>query len=399
MTTKKNKLKILICGTTYYPSFNGQAIFTTSLAEGLANRGHEVWMVTPSEYGKPYQIDHNSVHIYTVSSVDLKAIHENSYTTFVPDLDVIRLYRRFKPDIVHLHDHYPLSKCILKFARRQNIPVIGTNHFVPENLAPYVPLLPKLWPVFNRLLWWWMKRVYNHLDLVTAPSQTAVNILKSQGLRVPAYPISCGVDFSRFRPIPHVDRSAIRQRFDLDPTRTTFLFVGRVDAEKKLDILIRAIRHLNRPDIQLAVTGSGAALHAYQALVEELSVQDQVRFTGFVSDADLPLLHNSVDVFAMPSEAELLSIASLEAMATGLPLLVARSKALPELVNHGQNGYLFAPGSVEDAARWMGQLADHPETWPSMGAASLEKVQPHSIDNVLERYENLYRVCLTGKPD
>ena len=186
------------------------------------------------------------------------------------------------------------------------------------------------------------------------------------------------------------------ERYGLDTERITFLFVGRVDAEKRVDVLIRAVKKLQRPDIQLAVTGSGAALPTYQALAEELGVQDQVRFTGFVPDVDLPQLLNSVDIFAMPSEAELLSIASLEAMASARPLLLARSKALPELVMTGRNGYLFTAGDVDDAARCMELLANHPEQRRQMGAASLEQVQSHSLANVLKRYEELYSACLAG---
>jgi 1,2-diacylglycerol 3-alpha-glucosyltransferase len=387
-------MRILIAGETYAPSFNGQAMFTTRLAEGLAARGHQVCVVTPSEYGKPYQISRNGVQINTVKAIELKFLHQQAYASFLPDVEVRRIFKRFRPEILHLQDHYPMCKCTLRFARLYGIPAVGTNHFMPENLAPYVPVIPRFWPLFNGLLWWWMKRVFNRLDLATAPSRTAVEILKAQGVNVPLQPVSCGVNLQRFQPDQAVDRAAVRRKYGLHPHQTAFLFVGRVDAEKKVDVLIRAVKLLERNDIQLVVTGNGAALHTYQGLAAQLGVEDRLHFTGFVEERDLPLLLNSVDIFAMPSEAELLSIASLEAMATARPLLAARAKALPELVDEGNNGYLFAPGDVVDAARCMALLADHPERWPEMGAASLKKVQPHSLETVLGRYEELYARCL-----
>jgi 1,2-diacylglycerol 3-alpha-glucosyltransferase len=389
-------VRILITGTTYAPALNGQSIFTTNLAEGLARLGHQVCMVTPSDYFKPYEIERNGVMISNISSIDLSMLHNQAAVSLMPDFEVKRIFKEFAPDIVHVHDHYPLSKCVLKYARLNHLPVVGTNHFVPENLAPYVPLLPRLWSVFSKLLWWWMKRVYNHLDLVTAPSRTAVEILRAQNLKEPIQPVSCGVNFDHFKVIPTANRRQMFHHFGLAYSPVTFLFVGRVDAEKKVDVLIRAVKLLNRKDIQLVVAGKGAALSGYQSLAHDLGVSDQVHFTGFVIEPELPLLLNCIDVFAMPSEAELLSIASLEAMATGKPLLVARSKALPELVDDGVNGYLFEPGSVQDAARCMALLADHPEDRPRMGAASLEKVKAHSVDAVLKRYEELYRGCLKG---
>ncbi len=387
-------MRILITGTTYAPALNGQAIFTTSLAEGLARLGHRVCMVTPSDIGTAYKIDRNGVLVHNVGSIDLSLLHNQAYASLLPDREIRRIFDEFKPQIVHLHDHYPLSKCVLKYARQTGVPVVGTNHFVPENLAPYVPLLPRLWSVFSRLLWWWMKRVYNRLDLVTAPSRTAVEILRAQHLKEPIHPVSCGVSFDRFKVMPLADRRVTFHHFGLDPACFTFLFVGRVDGEKKVDVLIRALKLLNRKDIQLVVAGKGAALSEYQALARALGVSRQVHFTGFVIDNDLPTLLNCIDVFAMPSEAELLSIASLEAMATGKPLLAARSKALPELVTDGENGYLFEPGSLQDAARCMALLADHPERLAAMGAASLERVKKHGVENVLKRYEELYRWCL-----
>ena len=174
-----------------------------------------------------------------------------------------------------------------------------------------------------------------------------------------------------------------------------FFFVGRVDREKRLDVIIRAIRLLNRDDIRFVIAGNGAAKVRLIALVRELGLEQKVHFTGFIPSTDLPSVLNSIDVFAMPSEAELLSIASLQAMAWARPMLVADAVALPELVTADGNGFLFRPGDVDDAARCMTALADHPERWASMGAASLEHVLPHGLERIVHRYEELYRAVLS----
>jgi glycosyltransferase involved in cell wall biosynthesis len=164
-----------------------------------------------------------------------------------------------------------------------------------------------------------------------------------------------------------------------------------VDREKRLDVMLRAMKLLKRDDVQLAVAGRGAATNEYQALAKHLELGPRVVFTGFIPNEDLHVLLNSVDVFTMPSEAELLSIASLEAMACGRPLLLANAVALPELVQHGVNGFLFEPGSPEDAARCMQELAEHPERWAAMGKASVLRAQEHGLDRTLARYEELYQ--------
>jgi len=387
-------MRILITGSTYAPAFNGQSIFTTNLAEGMARRGHEVWVLLPSNNGKPYSLERNGVHIHKVSAIELSFLHSEAYTCIFPGAEVRRFFKDFNADIIHLQDHFPLSVSVMLQARRSKIKLVGTNHFMPENLLPYIPLSPVLKPVLNRILWEWMKFTYNRVDVVVAPSRTAADIIRKQHMRVPVQAISCGVSLQRFHPDNSIDRKTFRARYGLDLQRTTFLFVGRVDGEKRVDVLIRAIKAMKRDDIQLAVTGKGAALSGLKALAHDLKVDDLVRFTGFVPDTDLPGLLNSIDVFAMPSEAELLSIASLEAMATARPILAANSQALPELVTDAVNGYLFKPGSVSDAMRCMLLLADHPEKWPAMGAASLEKVQSHSLENMLTCYEQLYQQLL-----
>ncbi len=386
-------MRILICGTTYHPALNGQAIFTVNLAEGLAKQGHEVAVVYPSEEGKAYSRTRKGVRLETTDSLSLSFIHPDSFVPLPSRKRIRQILDDFRPDIVHIQDHYPTSRSMVLEAKKRKLKIVGTNHFMPENLAPYVPGLSKIKPLYNWILWNWMLEVYNRVDVVTTQSRVAADIVRTQGLRVPVFPASCGINLSRFHPDPSVDRLACRARYGLDPRRTIFLFVGRVDKEKRVDVLLRAFQYIKRDDIQLVIAGSGAALNDYQALAKSLNLGDKVRFTGFIHE-NLHVLLNSVDVFTMPSEAELLSLASLEAMACGRPVLLADAVALPDLVTQGVNGYLFKPGDSQDAAHYMELLASQPERWETMGKASVEKAQYHSLENTIKRYETLYKDTL-----
>ena len=387
-------MRVLIVASANYIAFHGQAIFTVNLAEGLVRNSHEVMVVAGSDRGHAYREQINGVQLETVGALSLKAIHPDSYLTLFPSFAVGRILDVFHPDIVHIQDHYPLSRAMVLAARWRGIKLVGTNHFMPDNLAPYVPLVSRIKPLFNWVLWHWMREVYDRLDAVAAPSRTAAEMLKNVGLRPPVSPISCGADTNLFRPNPSVDRLAWRLRYGINPIRKVFFFVGRVDREKCLDVIIRAVGLLDRDDIQFVIAGKGAAKVCLMTQVQELGLEQKVHFTGFIPNSDLPSILNSIDIFTMPSEAELLSIASLQAMACARPMLVADAVALPELVTADGNGLLFHPSDVDDAARCMASLADHPERWPAMGAASLERVQPHSLENIVHRYEDLYRNVL-----
>jgi len=281
---------------------------------------------------------------------------------------------------------------VLRAGRLYKIPLVGTNHFLPENLTYNLRIPTWLRPPVHRLLWQNMLEVFNTLHAVTTPTETAVCILRQQQIQAPIQAISCGVDQTRFKPRPEINRPEMRLRYGLDPAKTLFIYVGRVDREKGLDVLMQAFKTLQRDDIQLAIVGqSSSYLNALSSLRQHLSLQHQVIFTGFVSSEDLPPLLNSADIFVMPSGAELQSIATLEAMSSGLPVLAADARALPELVEHNVNGYLFAVDNVTDAARGIAALADNQDQWARMGAASLVTVRAHSLPNTIQRYTSLYK--------
>lgn len=390
-------MRILIAASSNYIAFHGQAIFTINLAEGLTHNGHSVMVAAGSERGQPYHGNINGVQLEAVRALSLKIIHPDSYIPFFPSFTAGRILDSFDPDIIHIQDHYPLSRAMVLAGRRRGIKLVGTNHFMPENLAAYVPLISRIKPLFNWVLWHWMREVYDRLDAVAGPSQTAVKILKEVGLKTQVFPISCGVNTDLFRPIIPVDRLAWRTSYGIDTNKIIFFFVGRVDREKCLDVIIKAVQILDSDNIQFVIAGNGAVKADLMELVKRLKLEEKVRFTGFIPNSDLPSILNSIDIFAMPSDAELLSIASLQAMACARPMLVANAVALPELVTDNQNGLLFRPGDVNDAARCMTVLADHPERWPAMGAASLERVKTHSLQNIVHRYEDLYNLVLSTK--
>jgi 1,2-diacylglycerol 3-alpha-glucosyltransferase len=132
-------MRILISSSSYAPAANGQAVFTVNLAEGLAKRGHEVVVVVDSDQGRTNQKLVNGVTIEFLKSVGVNIFHSNVYVSLFPGKDMQRVFDALKPEIVHIQDHYPSCKAALKSARQRHIKVIGTNHYMPENLAPYAP--------------------------------------------------------------------------------------------------------------------------------------------------------------------------------------------------------------------------------------------------------------------
>jgi glycosyltransferase involved in cell wall biosynthesis len=385
-------MRILLVGSTYYPGSNGQAVFSIRLAEGLAQAGNQVLFVTPADrlFSRCEII--NGVTIQQRGSLPLTLFHPEAYFNLPIDFALGGIIDQFQPDIIHIQDHYPISRSVFAAVRRRGLPVVGTNHFFPESILPYLPrFLPIKRSQIIEILWWTMLTLYNQFDLVVTPTETAAVILRRQKIHVPVVPVSCGVDLHRFYRDPKIDCQAVRREFGLDPKRSIFLYVGRLDGEKRVDILIRAFAHLKRDDARLVIVGKGADGGALASLARQLHVEKQVKFTGYIANATLPLILNSVDFFCMPSPMESLCIATLEAMACGLPILAARARALPELVEDRTNGYLFNPNEVEDAARGMEYLLDMGPRREAMRHASVARSRPHGLENTIRRYQEVYR--------
>jgi len=383
-------LRILIASQTYAPAANGQAVFTTQLAEGLAAAGHDVVVVVPSDRWRGYREQRNGVDLVALPAIPFGMNLGDVYFTPLPVSGLPRLLDEFQPQVVNLQDHYPLCRWLARFARRRGIPMIGTNHFIPENIVHYVlPFRPGR-GVVNKILWWTMTSLYDHMDVVTTPTETAAEILRQVGLRSPVQAISCGVNLHHYAPIPGLNRDEVRREYGFDPDRILLVFVGRVDEEKDLQVILRALPGISA-NVQFGIVGEGRFESEIHRLVGELGLEDRVVFTGFVPERDLPKILQTADVFVMPSPAELQSIATLEAMATGKPVLAARARALPELIDDGVNGVLFEPGDEDDASRGIRSLLEQRSRWPEMGEAGRQKVKPHHVESTIEAYERLYR--------
>ncbi len=398
-------MRLAIATQTYDPHVNGQGAFVRHLAEGLAAAGHRVLLLTPSDASRSHRARLAGVDLLRIRALPLP--FPDVSVTVLPGPIVGEALRRFRPDVVHIHDHYPLCGSVARWAARLDLPLIATNVFLPLNMIAEVALFRAAPRLTTRILWQTVLNVFGQADVVTTPTETGAEALRRHGLRVPIRAISCGVDLSRFGVAtgePAVSREMVLGAYGLDAGRLVFLYVGRLAREKRLDVLVDAVRAANRQDVQLAIAGRGRYRGALERSARDLLASGRLVFTGFVPDADLPRLLASIDVFAMPSEAELQSIATLEAMAAGRPVLAARACALPELVHDGVNGRLFTPGDVADAASTMADLADLADRpigdrddrddrgdLVAMGAESLRIAQSHALPRTIRAYEALYR--------
>jgi glycosyltransferase involved in cell wall biosynthesis len=382
-------MKIMIANDTYPPDVNGAAYFTRRLAEGLADRDHEVHVLCPSRNLRNGVMERDGVLEHRVRSLPVP-FHESFRFSPPPFLRrrVLEAVERTRPDVVHAQGHLFVGRALIRAARQLGVPVVATNHFMPDNLVFYLHLPEMLDKKVTEWAWRDFSRVFDQADVVTAPTPFAANLAEEKGVHGPVLSVSCGMDLSRFSPTN--DGYAFKTRYGV-PERPTITYVGRLDAEKHVDELIRAMPLVRRSvDAQLVVVGDGHEHANLVSLARGQGVENCVTFTGFVADGELPAAYAAADVFCNAGTAELQSIVTMEAMATGKPVVAANARALPLLVHDGENGYLFEPGDVRGLASRLAELLPDKGEQTRMGRESLRIVARHDIGITLTTFEGLY---------
>ncbi len=216
---------------------------------------------------------------------------------------------------------------------------------------------------------------------MTTPTRRAADYLEANTQLRGVLAISCGIDASNYTP-------------NFEPrTDNLIVFVGRVTAEKHIEVLIKAMAKLDPAlDARLEIVGGGEMVKELIALAHSLGISDRITIAGYATDEFLRNALTRAAVFAMPSIAELQSIATMEALASGLPVVAANAMALPHLVHHGENGYLFEPGNVDEMAARLTDILTMPEDkLQEFKRESMKIVEAHDINRTISTFEALYR--------
>jgi glycosyltransferase involved in cell wall biosynthesis len=155
--------------------------------------------------------------------------------------------------------------------------------------------------------------------------------------------------------------------------------------------LINAIPDvIKEVDAHFLLVGSGGEYKNWLiSLVKQLDVEKYTTFTDFLDYKDYPNIYSIADLFAIPSETELQSIVTMEAVATGLPVVVVNSGALPELASMN-NGFVFEPKNSKQMADFIVKILSDEKLRKNMGKNSLKLIKRHSMESVVEQFEKIY---------
>ena len=200
-----------------------------------------------------------------------------------------------------------------------------------------------------------------------------------------------GVDFSRYSPLSPEQRASLRAQYGYAPEHVVFVYAAEFSARKNHALLLHAFAKMARecPNARLFLAGNGALREECVRLAGELNVSDRVYFAGELNG--MGPIYGMCDAAVSSSRSEGLPFNVMEAMAAGVPVAATRVKGHVDLIRPGENGLLFAPDSLEEAAAAMAQLCRSPNLRAKLSASAAADLDRYALPNVLLQVLAIYR--------
>ena len=397
---------------------NGVAVFSYRLATGLAKRGHEVMVITPSQDTKFHTKSVDGVNVVYLKSSDVKVypdqIHEvpekkkffykhGLKASFFPNSQVKRMLDVFRPDIVHVQAADPIGVAVVSYARKRRIPVVTTEHNQPEVFTEPLHVPGVMRKPINNILSAYFRNRQKKSDYVTMPTQLAIDcLLQRKDLGVPVEAVSNGVDLTVFKP-GKPDKS-IYNKYKIPTNVPILLYVGRVDPEKRVGAVVEAFRlFLDKHKLDelskvcLVVVGDGVDKSRLETQVFRLGISDSVKFLGRVMPPDLYEIYRIGDVFVTASEIETQGIVLIEAAASGLPLIAVNGGAVAEICKNEVNGRLLDTGDPRLMAEAMADILTDDKKRVLMAQNSIKIAEMHDFSRTLDKFLEIYQKVVAKK--
>jgi glycosyltransferase involved in cell wall biosynthesis len=310
-----------------------------------------------------------------------------------PNKEITEILDNFMPDVIHNQQELMIGLRALAYGHKRRVPIMTTNHVIPDNIIDNLNLPRVIQKTMigagNSII----KSYLGQFDYLTMPTNLALDMFydKKRPKNLPMRAVSNGIDLQMFtNSAPDTETLA---KYGFTKTDQIITFVGRFDIEKHIPILMQSFQSVakNLPNAKLLLIGDGDELTNLQDFAKELEIDNKTVFVGRVSREELAKLHQLATVFVMPSPAELQSIATLEAMASGKPIVAVEAGALPELAQNGKNGFSIPVDDVEKMTGAILKILTNSKLRADFGKKSLEIAKQHELGKTIEQFEQIYR--------
>ncbi len=382
LMTDEQSLRLALFTETWTPQVNGVARTLERLRDAVIARGGDVLVVTaddPDARAEPNVYRAPSAPFWAYPQLRLAWPTRNT---------VSEVLRAFSPTLVHVATEFGVGLAGRSAAQRMQLPLVTSYHTNFTAYAQYYSLGMLARPGWQYLRWFHSAGARTY-----CPTQSIVREVQAQGFQNCAV-WSRGVDTQRFSPMHK--RSALREQLGIADDVLLVTYVGRIAAEKGLDVALHAMRLAAqaRPGkIAFAVIGDGPFEQETRARTPEPRW-----IPGKLLGAELSTAYASSDLFLFPSTTDTFGNVLLEAMASGLPVVGADVGPTRELIGETR-GWLVAPGNAEAMAAALVQAVDEPALRYERATAALEFAGACSWDGVWDRlFQDYLRLQQPNRP-
>jgi glycosyltransferase involved in cell wall biosynthesis len=380
-------VRIVQVSPFFHPHAGGVESHVRGLAREFAREGHDVTVVT-SRYRHRLPLE-EPFEGYRILRSRCFGVAFNTPL----DVGTERILQRLDADVVHLHYPPPFTSYFaVRALERRLVPTCLTYHCDLYLSGAGGRLIAG---IYQRVF---LPRTLRRVDRIVVHTRSygvTSTVLRGRDLTI----IPSVVDLDRFR--PDIEASTLRGDLRLEGKRV-MAFTGRLVPHKGVDVILQALPLLPR-DVVLLVIGAGPRLPSLLGQARRLRVADRVRFCPRVSDEDLPKFLSLANVFVLPSQNRLegFGLVVAEAMAAGLPVVIADMPGVREVIEPGREGLLVEPLLAQDLATKVSSLLDNPELARRMGAAGRRRAEeryspPTVARQLLSLYADLHATGLSG---
>lgn len=369
--SERVSLAVAVVTETYPPEINGVAKTLARLVEGLVARGHRVCLIRPRQGRADIAANESGLRELLVPSIPIPG-----YSCLRVGLPVVlrlwREWKRHRPDVVHVVTEGPLGLAAVWVARRLGLPVSSGFH---TNFDEYSRYYGMSWlsPAVERYLRWF----HNRTSETHVPTRQMQDALSSRAFKRVEV-VSRGVDCRLFSPSRRSE--SLRERWGVSEQDVVVCHVGRLAAEKNIDLVFRAFAaiRVTLPNARLVMVGDGPLRGRLERCHRD------VIFAGTRQGVLLAEHYASSDVLLFPSMTETFGNVTLEGMASGLAVVAFDQAAASELIEDGVNGLRVAPGDDEAYVAAAVHLATQEQWRAEMGVAARERVAQMDWEQVYD---------------
>lgn len=298
-----------------------------------------------------------------------------------------------KIDLIHAHLGISTALSIAASALSGNIPVVVTRHFIEDRYTTIKnPAVRKAYGGVYRKMNSRAKRMIFVSEAVREGVERREGLIGDRGIVIPN--AVRNADFAPARFVTPGGAAVLKKNLGFPEDCFLVLTLSRLVHEKRLDVLIRAAAEIRsaHPDAYFLIAGGGKLLERLESLAAELGVEDRIKFAGYVGKT--VDVFTASDVFVLSAEAEPFGIAILEAMASGLPVVAARSGGPLDIIHDGADGLFFEPGDPRDLAEKIALLKSDAELRRKIAEGGALRAEYFEEKKVAVRVQEVYDEAL-----